>query len=80
MKPLSGEKGFPHGSAGKESVCNEGDLGSIPGLGTSPGQWKGYLLQYSGPENSMGCPLRTEEYVFLSEKQVAGYGALDGHP
>ena len=47
--------GFPCGSAGKESVCNEGDLSSIPGLGRSPGEWKGYPLQYSGLENSMDC-------------------------
>ena len=45
-------KGFPCGSAGKESTCSEGDLGSIPGLGRSPGEGKGYLLQYSGLENS----------------------------
>ena len=43
------------GSAGKESTCNVGDLGSIPGLGRSPGEWKGYPLQYSGLENSMDC-------------------------
>ena len=36
--------GFPCGSAGKESACNVGDLGSIRGLGRSPGEWKGYLL------------------------------------
>ena len=54
--------GFPGGSAGKESACNAGDLGSIPGLRRSPGegngyllQCSGYLLQYSGLENSMGC-------------------------
>ena len=47
--------GFPGGSAGKESACNVGDLGSIPGLGRSPGEGKGYLLQYSGLENSMDC-------------------------
>ena len=47
--------GFPCGSAGKESTCNVGDLGSIPGLGISPGERKGYPLQYSGLENSMGC-------------------------
>ena len=35
--------GFPHGSAGKVSTCNAGDLGSIPGLGRSPGKGKGYL-------------------------------------
>ena len=36
--------GFPGGSAGKESVCNAGDLGSIPGLGKFPGEGKGYPL------------------------------------
>ena len=40
--------GLPCGSAGKESTCNVGDLGSIPGLGRSPGEGKGYPLQYSG--------------------------------
>ena len=47
--------GFPGGSAGKESTCNAGDLGSIPGLGKSPEEGKGYPLQYSGLENSMDC-------------------------
>ena len=42
--------GSPGGSAGKESACNAGDLGSIPGLGRSPGEGKGYPLQYSGME------------------------------
>ena len=45
----------PCGSAGKESACNVGDLGSIPGLGRAPGEGKGYPLQYSGVENSMDC-------------------------
>ena len=45
--------GFPCGSVGKESTCNAGDLGSIPGLGRSPGEGKGYPLQYSGLENSV---------------------------
>ena len=45
--------GFPCGSAGKESACSVGDLGLIPGLGRSPGEGNGYLLQYSGLENSM---------------------------
>ena len=40
--------GFPGGSAGKESACIVGDLGSIPVLGRSPGEGKGYSLQYSG--------------------------------
>ena len=46
-------QGFPCGSVGKESTCNVGDLGSIPGLGRSPGEGKSYPLQYSGLENSM---------------------------
>ena len=48
-------KGFPGGSAGKESICNAGDLGSIPGLGRSPGEGNGSPLQYSDLENSMDC-------------------------
>ena len=52
-----GTLGFPCSSAGKESTCNAGDLGSIPGLGRSPGEGKDYPLQYSGLENSMDCIL-----------------------
>ena len=48
-------KGNTCGSDGKESACNAGDLGLIPGLGRSPGEGKVYLLQYSGLENSMDC-------------------------
>ena len=44
---------FPGSSAGKESACNVGDLGSIPGLGRSPGESNSYPLRYSGLENSM---------------------------
>ena len=47
--------GFPGGSAAKESACNAGDLGLIPGLGRSPGEGKGYPLLYAGLENSMKC-------------------------
>ena len=47
--------GFPCGSPDKESVCNAGDLGLIPGLERSPGEGKGYPLQYSGLENSIEC-------------------------
>ena len=47
--------GFPGGSAGKESACKAGDLGSIPGLGRCPGEGRGYPFQYSGLENSMDC-------------------------
>ena len=45
--------GFPGGSAGKESSCNAGYPGSVPGLGRSPGEGNGYPLQYSFLENSM---------------------------
>ena len=44
---------FPSGSVSKESACNVGDLGSIPGSGRSPGEGNGNPLQYSGLENSM---------------------------
>ena len=44
---------FPCGSAGKEFACSVRDLGSIPGLGRSPEEGKGYPLQYSGLDNSM---------------------------
>ena len=46
--------GFPDGSDGKESTCNAGEPDSIPGLERSPGEGKGYSLQYSGLENSTG--------------------------
>ena len=52
MKGFEGY-GFPCGSAGKECACNAGDLGSIPGLGRSPREGKGYPIQYSGLENSL---------------------------
>ena len=47
--------GFPGGSAVKESACNAGDLGLIPGLERSPGEMIGYPLQYSGLEHFMDC-------------------------
>ena len=47
-------QGFPGGSDSKESACNAGDLGSIPGLGRSPGEGNGNPLQYSCLENPHG--------------------------
>ena len=47
--------GFPCGSAGEESACNAGDLGSIPGLERSPGEGNGYPLQYPGLKNYIDC-------------------------
>ena len=55
MTILTIYQGFPDSSVGKESACNAGDLGSNPGSGRSPGEGKGYPLQYSGLENSMDC-------------------------
>ena len=52
---LNLKTGFLCGSAGKESSCNAGNLGLIPGLGRSSGEGKGYQLQYSGLENSIDC-------------------------
>ena len=46
-------QGFPSGSVGKESACNAGDQGLIPGLGRSPGEGNGNPLQYSCLEKSM---------------------------
>ena len=52
-EPDLGMRGFPGGSAGKESACNVGDLGLTPGSGRPPGEGKGYPLWYSRLENSM---------------------------
>ena len=64
-----GTLGFPGGSAGKESTCNVGDLGLIPGLGRSAGEGNGYPLQYSGLENSMDCIVHgvTKSWTRLSD-------------
>ena len=62
--------GFPCVSAGKESTCNAGDLGLIPGLGRSPGEGKGYPLQYSGLENSMDCIVHE---VTKSQTEPSGF-------
>ena len=51
---LPGLEGFPSGSDGKESACNAGDLGSIPGKGSSPGEGNGNPLQYSCLKNPHG--------------------------
>ena len=47
-------RGFPGGSDGKESACNAGNLGLIPGSGRFPGEGNGYPIQYSCLENSVG--------------------------
>ena len=62
-------KGFPCGSAGKESPCNVEDLGLIPGLGRSPGEGKGYPIQYSGLYSPWGCK-ESDKTKWLSLSQV----------
>ena len=69
--------GLPCGSVGKETACNVGDLGLVPGLGRFPGEGKGHSLQYSGLENSMGyivhgvtkSQTRLSNFHFTSETQ-----------
>ena len=65
---------FPGGSAGKECTCNVGDVGLIPGLGRSPGEAKGYPLQYSGLENSMDCEVHgvAKSQTLLSDFHLCG--------
>ena len=60
--------GFPGGSAGKESTCNVGDLGSMPRLGRSAGEENSYQLWGSGWENSMDCIVHgvTKSQTWLS--------------
>ena len=65
---------FLSGTSGKESTCNAGDMGSIPGLGRSPGEGNGYPPQYSGLENSMDCTVhgvtkRHDRVTFTWQKQ-----------
>ena len=59
-----------YGSAGKESACNAGDLSSIPRLGRSPGEGKGYLLQYSGLENSQRVQHDWVSFTFFHFRKV----------
>ena len=74
--PLSPCLGFPGGSAGKDSACNVGDLGLIPGLGRSPGEGHGYLLQYSGLENSTDCIVLG---VAKSRTRLSNFTSLSPH-
>ena len=60
--------GFPGGSVGKESASNEGDLGSVPGLGRSPRDGNGSPLQYSGLESSIQSMGSQSTYFTLMHK------------
>ena len=64
---------FPCGSNDKESACNAGDLGWISELGRSPGEAKGYLFQYSGLENSMGCIVHIVYGVVKSRTRLSNF-------
>ena len=63
--------GFLDGSDGKESVCNAGDLGSVPGLGRATGEGNGYPLQYSCLENSMDRGACTVHAITKSQTQLS---------
>ena len=73
LKDTCSLEGFPCGSAGKESACNERDLGSMPGLGRSPGEGKGY----SGLKNSMYCIVHgvAKSWTWLSNFHFAPWRA-----
>ena len=68
-----GRVGSPGGSDGKESACNAGDPSSIPGLGRSSGEGKGYPLQYPGLENPMDCAVCG---VAKSRTRLSGFPSL----
>ena len=72
---------IPCGSTGKESSCNAGDLGSVPGLGTFPGEGKGYPLQCSGLENSTGCIVHgvTKSWTRLSDFHIHNWSLGGSH-
>ena len=78
--PTPGFLGFSCGSAGKDSACNTGDLGLIPGLGRSPGEGKGHPLQDSGLENSMDCIVHgvAKSQTQLSDFHFASLGSSVG--
>ena len=71
-------RGFPGGSDGKESACNVGNLGSIPGSGRSPGEGNGNPLQYSCMENPMdgGAWWATVHGVAKSRTRLSDFTSL----
>ena len=74
--------GFQDGSADKKSAHNARDLGLIPELGRSPGEGKGYPLQYSSLENSMGCIVHgvAKSQTQLSNLHFHFFRLLEGFP
>ena len=68
---ISSILGFLCGSAGKESACNMEDLASIPGLGRSPEEGKGYPFQYSGLENSSSIHVLYYKWYILNVEHMS---------
>ena len=73
LKHLRDASVLPGGSAGKESACNVGDVGSIPRSGRSPGEGNGYPFQYSGLETSTDCVVHrvTKSWTWLSNSHCS---------
>ena len=78
---LCGNCVFPDSSVGKRSACNAGEPSLIPGLGRSPGEGKGYPLQYSGLENSMHRIVHgaAKSWTWLSDFQFTSLGFPNVH-
>ena len=74
------DRGFPCGSAGKESICNVRDLGSIPGLGRFPGEGNDYPLPYSHLENSMNSTVKQQYWAYLVAQLVKNPTAMQETP
>ena len=71
--------GSPGGLVAKESACNAGDMGSIPGSGRSLGEGNGFSLQYSDLENSMNCIVHgvTKSRTQLNDFHIRIHISLD---
>ena len=65
--------GFPCGSSGKESTCNVGDLGLIPGLGRSPGEGKGYSVCWPGKFHGLYSPRGCKELLRTEQLSLSMY-------
>ena len=76
FEPWCWRRDFPGVLVGKESICNLGNLGSIPGLGRSPGEGNCYPLQYSHLENSMNCTVKLQYWAYLVAQLVKNPTAM----
>ena len=69
LHSCKGDEGFPGSLAGKESACNVGDLGSIPGLGRSPGEGKGYF--WTGEFHGLSRPWGHKELYTVEQLSLS---------